>query len=133
MCAACVKREAVCFPVDSFGVASCWAFVEFMVLWDAAARWLRFGEYDVFIPSRGITVASYCLSCTVTQAKAKMAAEAERDRELYAQRAALAEEGQELARADRKQLQVSRDSFAWSSAVGGDIPAWYTVVLLAAC
>lgn len=36
-----------------------------------------------------------------------MAADAERDRELYAQRAALAEEGQELARGDRKQLQVS--------------------------
>lgn len=37
-----------------------------------------------------------------------MAAEAERDRELYAQRAALAEEGQELSREDRKQLQVSQ-------------------------
>lgn len=36
-----------------------------------------------------------------------MVAEAERDRELYAQRAALAEEGQELAREDRKLLQVS--------------------------
>lgn len=36
-----------------------------------------------------------------------MVAEADRDRELYAQRAALAEEGQELAREDRKLLQVS--------------------------
>lgn len=40
-----------------------------------------------------------------------MVAEAERDRELYAQRAALAEEGQELARQDRKQLQVRRELF----------------------
>lgn len=35
-----------------------------------------------------------------------MAEEMERDRELYAQRAALAEEGQELAREERNQLQV---------------------------
>lgn len=35
-----------------------------------------------------------------------MAAEAERDRDLYVQRVALAEEGQELAQEDRKQLQV---------------------------
>lgn len=42
------------------------------------------------------------------QVKAKMSAEAERDRELYARRAALAEEGQELARKDRKQLQVQQ-------------------------
>lgn len=43
-----------------------------------------------------------------SQVKENMAAEAERDRELYAQRAALAEEGQELAREDRKQLQVHK-------------------------
>lgn len=43
----------------------------------------------------------------LSQIKAKMVAEAERDRELYGQRAALAEEGQELAREDRKLLQVS--------------------------
>lgn len=38
--------------------------------------------------------------------KVKMEEEAERDRELYTQRVALAEEGQELAKEDRKQLQV---------------------------
>lgn len=50
--------------------------------------------------------ASSCEHDAIRKAKAKMATEAERDRELYAQRAALAEEGQELAREDRKQLQV---------------------------
>ena len=40
------------------------------------------------------------------QMRAKIAAGAERDREFYAQRAALAEEGQELAREERKRLQV---------------------------
>lgn len=45
------------------------------------------------------------------QVKKEMAAEAERDRELYAQRAALAEEGQELAREDRKQLQVQHRTY----------------------
>lgn len=39
-----------------------------------------------------------------------MAEEMERDRELYAQRAALAEEGQELAREERNQLQVGRET-----------------------
>lgn len=50
--------------------------------------------------------ASRWVHDAIRKVKAKMAAEAERDRELYAQRAALAEEGQELAREDRKQLQV---------------------------
>ncbi|CAM9824998.1 unnamed protein product, partial [Choristocarpus tenellus] len=45
----------------------------------------------------------------VDEVKSKMAAEAERDRELYAKRAALAEEGQELAREDRKMLQAEKD------------------------
>lgn len=48
----------------------------------------------------------------VEEVKAKMSAEAERDRELYARRAALAEEGQELARKDRKQLQEEKDELA---------------------
>lgn len=47
-----------------------------------------------------------------------MAAEAERDRELYAQRAALAEEGQELAREDRKQLQVCSGCIVLSAVAG---------------
>lgn len=37
-----------------------------------------------------------------------MTAEAERERELHTQRAALAEEGRELARKDKQQLQVCR-------------------------
>ncbi|CAM9272491.1 unnamed protein product [Sphacelaria rigidula] len=45
----------------------------------------------------------------VEEVKAKMAAEAERDRDLYVQRVALAEEGQELAQEDRKQLQEEKD------------------------
>ncbi|CAM9657572.1 unnamed protein product, partial [Ectocarpus sp. 4 AP-2014] len=42
--------------------------------------------------------------------KRKMAEEMERDRELYAQRAALAEEGQEIAREERSQLQAEKES-----------------------
>ena len=54
----------------------------------------------------GVTFeASRCVHDATRKVKAKMSTEAERDRELYAQRAALAE-GQELAREDRKQLQV---------------------------
>lgn len=41
------------------------------------------------------------------QVKTKLEEQAERDRELYAQRAALAEEGQKLAHQERKQLQVN--------------------------
>ncbi|CAN0138574.1 unnamed protein product [Ectocarpus sp. 12 AP-2014] len=46
----------------------------------------------------------------VEEAKRKMAEEMERDRELYAQRAALAEEGQEIAREERNQLQAEKES-----------------------
>ncbi|CAM9865365.1 unnamed protein product [Pylaiella littoralis] len=48
----------------------------------------------------------------IEEVKINMAAEAERDRELYAQRAALAEEGNKLAREDRKQLQAEKDDLA---------------------
>lgn len=58
--------------------------------------------------SAASTLSLLGVCCLVIQVKAKMAEEAERDRELYARRAALAEEGQELAREDRKQLQVRR-------------------------
>eukprot|EP00752_Nemacystus_decipiens_P006369 g5741.t1 len=62
--------------------------------------------------SRFFDEANERASEIIEEVKEKMAAEAERDRELYAQRAALAEEGQELAKEDRKQLQAEKDALA---------------------
>eukprot|EP00903_Cladosiphon_okamuranus_P022276 g20482.t1 len=62
--------------------------------------------------SRFLEEANERASEIIEEVKEKMAADAERDRELYKQRAALAEQGQELAREDRKQLQAERDALA---------------------